>query len=226
MLGDDRRPRARGQPRRARSRLARILRRARQRRAGVDQPPLGDSRRADHHGLRRAALLRRFQRRPEDGDARARRARHDRSCSTTRPVSATRRPPGRSPRATPCTTTSAPPPAAAPPHFSLDVILNREQRDHQRLRRRARADAPRGLRAPRAEYAMQTVDAPFDVVVTSNAGFPLDQNLYQAVKGMSAAAAVVKPGGTDRLRRRVPRRLPRPRAVPRAARLAALAAAS
>ena len=35
-----------------------------------------------------------------------------------------------------------------------------------------------------------------DVVVTSNAGFPLDQNLYQAVKGMSAAAQVVKYGGT------------------------------
>ncbi len=36
----------------------------------------------------------------------------------------------------------------------------------------------------------------FDVVVTTNSGFPLDQNLYQAVKGMSAGAAVVKPGGT------------------------------
>jgi nickel-dependent lactate racemase len=32
--------------------------------------------------------------------------------------------------------------------------------------------------------------------VTSNSGFPLDQNLYQAVKGMSAAARIVKPGGT------------------------------
>jgi lactate racemase len=33
-------------------------------------------------------------------------------------------------------------------------------------------------------------------VVTSNSGFPLDQNLYQAVKGMSAAAKVVRDGGT------------------------------
>ena len=32
--------------------------------------------------------------------------------------------------------------------------------------------------------------------MTSNSGFPLDQNLYQAVKGMSAAAKIVKPGGT------------------------------
>jgi lactate racemase len=45
-------------------------------------------------------------------------------------------------------------------------------------------------------YAMQTVAEPFDVVVTSNSGFPLDQNLYQAVKGMSAAAKIVKDGGT------------------------------
>ena len=43
---------------------------------------------------------------------------------------------------------------------------------------------------------MRAVDAPFDVVLTTNSGFPLDQNLYQAVKGMSAAAKVVKPGGT------------------------------
>jgi nickel-dependent lactate racemase len=43
--------------------------------------------------------------------------------------------------------------------------------------------------------AMRAVPAPFDVVVTSNSGYPLDQNLYQAVKGMSAAAQVVKPGG-------------------------------
>jgi len=35
----------------------------------------------------------------------------------------------------------------------------------------------------------------FDVVVTTNSGYPLDQNLYQAVKGMSAAAQVVKDGG-------------------------------
>jgi nickel-dependent lactate racemase len=42
---------------------------------------------------------------------------------------------------------------------------------------------------------MAPVDGLFDVVVTTNSGFPLDQNLYQAVKGMSAAAMVVKPGG-------------------------------
>lgn len=35
----------------------------------------------------------------------------------------------------------------------------------------------------------------FDVVITSNSGAPLDMNLYQTVKGMSAAGQIVKPGG-------------------------------
>jgi len=43
--------------------------------------------------------------------------------------------------------------------------------------------------------AMQEVPEPFDVVVTTNSGYPLDQNLYQGVKGMSAAARIVKEGG-------------------------------
>lgn len=43
--------------------------------------------------------------------------------------------------------------------------------------------------------AMQKFAAPFDIVVTTNSGYPLDMNLYQAVKGMSAGARVIKPGG-------------------------------
>jgi len=41
-----------------------------------------------------------------------------------------------------------------------------------------------------------TVSAPFDIVITSNSGYPSDLNLYQSVKGMSAAAQVVKLGGS------------------------------
>ena len=36
---------------------------------------------------------------------------------------------------------------------------------------------------------------PAEIVVTSNGGYPLDQNVYQAVKGMTAAEACVCPGG-------------------------------
>ena len=44
--------------------------------------------------------------------------------------------------------------------------------------------------------AMQAVAEPFDVVVTTNSGYPLDLNLYQGVKGMSAGARILKEGGT------------------------------
>lgn len=46
------------------------------------------------------------------------------------------------------------------------------------------------------ENAMVGVDAPYDVVITTNSGYPLDQNLYQSVKGMSAASQIVRDGGT------------------------------
>ena len=34
-----------------------------------------------------------------------------------------------------------------------------------------------------------------DIVISTNGGYPLDQNIYQAVKGMTAAEATVKDGG-------------------------------
>ncbi len=36
---------------------------------------------------------------------------------------------------------------------------------------------------------------PADIVISTNSGYPLDRNIYQAVKGMTAAEATVKPGG-------------------------------
>jgi nickel-dependent lactate racemase len=46
------------------------------------------------------------------------------------------------------------------------------------------------------QSAMVPVPHLFDVVVTTNSGYPLDLNLYQSVKGMSAAARIVRPGGS------------------------------
>jgi len=43
--------------------------------------------------------------------------------------------------------------------------------------------------------AMVAVPRPFDIVVTTNSGYPLDINLYQSVKGMRAAEQIVRPGG-------------------------------
>jgi nickel-dependent lactate racemase len=41
-----------------------------------------------------------------------------------------------------------------------------------------------------------TVPAPVDIVVTCGAGYPLDATYYQSIKGMVAASAIVKSGGT------------------------------
>ena len=45
------------------------------------------------------------------------------------------------------------------------------------------------------KHAMAGVSEPYDIVVTSNSGYPLDLNMYQAVKGMSAASQIVREGG-------------------------------
>ncbi|MCK4257976.1 MAG: nickel-dependent lactate racemase [Halanaerobiales bacterium] len=41
----------------------------------------------------------------------------------------------------------------------------------------------------------QVSPCPADIVVTSNGGYPLDQNIYQSVKGMTAAEATAAEGG-------------------------------
>ena len=83
----------------------------------------------------------------------------------------------------------------AKPDFSLDVLLNREQRITRVFAGELFAMHRAACAAARTE-AMQKVPTAFDVVLTTNSGYPLDQNLYQSVKGMSAAAQVVAPGGT------------------------------
>ena len=46
-----------------------------------------------------------------------------------------------------------------------------------------------------SEHCVRELDAPLDFIVTSNAGAPLDCNLYQTVKGITGAATAVKIGG-------------------------------
>ncbi|GAB4306085.1 MAG: nickel-dependent lactate racemase [Promethearchaeota archaeon] len=46
------------------------------------------------------------------------------------------------------------------------------------------------------ETAFVDFPEPFDVVVAGNGGYPLDLNLYQAVKSMALGEMAVKPGGT------------------------------
>ena len=84
--------------------------------------------------------------------------------------------------------------AMVPPHFSIDVALNRDQQITAVFAGNLFAEHKAACAHVKAT-AMRAVPEPFDVVVTTNSGYPLDQNLYQAVKGMSAAAQIVKTGG-------------------------------
>lgn len=84
--------------------------------------------------------------------------------------------------------------AATGVDFALDVVLNREQRITRAFGGELLAMHEVAREAAR-DVAMCPVDQRFDVVVTSNSGYPLDQNLYQGVKGMSAAENVVREGG-------------------------------
>jgi len=85
--------------------------------------------------------------------------------------------------------------ALAPPTLSLDVAIN----NRRQLTAVFAGPLPEGHDAACAyvqETAVQLVDGRFDVVLSTNAGYPLDRNLYQAVKGMAAAERVVADGGT------------------------------
>ncbi len=85
--------------------------------------------------------------------------------------------------------------ALCPPDFLVNVTLNSDQAitefylgDYREAHRQGCASVK--------ELSMVAVDERFPLVITSNSGFPLDQNLYQTVKGMSAAERIVETGGT------------------------------
>jgi len=80
------------------------------------------------------------------------------------------------------------------PAFLLNVTLN-QQRQITGVFAGDLVQAHRTGSEQARQATMQPVPEPFDLVITSNSGYPLDLNLYQAVKGMSAAAQIVRPGG-------------------------------
>ncbi|UOF92615.1 nickel-dependent lactate racemase [Fodinisporobacter ferrooxydans] len=81
------------------------------------------------------------------------------------------------------------------PHFMLNVTLNKQKEITQVFAGELFEAHDVGCEYVK-EHAMVKCEERFDVVITSNSGYPLDQNLYQAVKGMSAAHKIVKQGGT------------------------------
>lgn len=84
--------------------------------------------------------------------------------------------------------------ALAPPHFMVNVAIN-PRREITALWAGHYIEAHELACRAVAEHATRAVDQPFDIVITTNSGYPLDQNLYQAIKGMSAAARIVRDGG-------------------------------
>ncbi len=84
--------------------------------------------------------------------------------------------------------------ALAPPHFMVNVAVN-ARREITAVWAGDYIEAHEiGCRFV-VEHAMRPVDDTFDIVISTNSGYPLDQNLYQTVKGMSAAARIVRQGG-------------------------------
>jgi nickel-dependent lactate racemase len=82
----------------------------------------------------------------------------------------------------------------AEPTFLLNIALNRDKEITAAFAGDYVEAHKKGCEYVK-EHAMNPVDEPFDLVITSNSGYPLDLNMYQSVKGMSAASQIVKEGG-------------------------------
>jgi len=80
------------------------------------------------------------------------------------------------------------------PTFLLNVTLNRDKASTGVFAGDLDPAHQAGIDFVR-RTAMVPIAEPFDIVITTNSGYPLDLNLYQSVKGMSAAAEAVRPGG-------------------------------
>ncbi len=81
-----------------------------------------------------------------------------------------------------------------PVDFCINVTLNRSRDITGFFCGEVIAAHEKGCEFSRAT-AMVPCSHPYPIVITTNSGYPLDQNLYQAVKGMSAAAQIVQGGG-------------------------------
>lgn len=99
------------------------------------------------------------------------------------------------PRANPLQALTREMTALCPPDLIVNVTLNLRKEITAVYAGETRAAHDAGCAAALHE-AMIPVARRFPVVVTTNSGHPLDQNFYQTVKGISAAARIVEAGGT------------------------------
>ena len=82
---------------------------------------------------------------------------------------------------------------AAKLRFIVNVVLNGEKKVIHAVAGHPEAAHARGVAFLDSLCGADAVEA--DIVISTNGGYPLDQNMYQAVKGMTAAEATVKKGG-------------------------------
>lgn len=85
-------------------------------------------------------------------------------------------------------------------HFLVDAALGRGHADYGRRPITAVfAGKPVEAHAAGVKYVseimLERLDEPVDAVITTSAGYPLDMTFYQAIKGVTAASHIVKPGG-------------------------------
>ena len=78
--------------------------------------------------------------------------------------------------------------------FMLDVALARDRSIAGVFAGNAIEAHRRGVRFV-AETLLERLDEPVDAVITTAAGYPLDLTFYQAIKGITAAQHILKPGG-------------------------------
>ncbi|MEX0787001.1 MAG: nickel-dependent lactate racemase [Dehalococcoidia bacterium] len=81
------------------------------------------------------------------------------------------------------------------PSFCVNVTLNERREITGVFAGELWAAHQAGIAQAERQY-VRPIDQPFDIVVSTNMGYPADLNLYQSVKGMSVAAQAVREGGT------------------------------
>ncbi|MBI9051057.1 MAG: nickel-dependent lactate racemase [Anaerolineaceae bacterium] len=81
------------------------------------------------------------------------------------------------------------------PMFNVNVTLDEQQKINGVFCGDLFASHTAGCEFVREQSMFSTPNL-FDMVITGNSGYPLDQNLYQAIKGMCAAAEITRPGGS------------------------------
>lgn len=84
--------------------------------------------------------------------------------------------------------------AMCPMHFLLNVTLDGE-RNVTGVFSGDMAPAHEAAVAQARKQYLVSIPHPFDIVVTTNMGYPADTTFYQSVKGMSVAAEGVREGG-------------------------------